>query len=90
MIYVFTRSAQQARKSYFCAACKMWRYSGLSLDEITADERLVVEAAAADQWRILRGQDYYKETGIDYGTFYTLRCRIGMKFICDRLKLWTD
>ena len=86
---VFMDKVVTAKKHYRCDACEEWRRSGYSLDDCeTSDQRLIVEAAEADKWRILPGQPYRKVTGIHEGDFCTYRARPGMDTLCFELGLW--
>jgi len=80
-----------ARKKYRCDASGCWIYSGYELQDcVTSDQRLHVEAAQADGWKILPGQKYRKIVRIWEGDFYTYRGRIGMDAVCNELELWPE
>ena len=86
---VFMDKIVTAKKHYRCDACEEWIRSGYSLDDCeTSDQRLIVEAAEADKWRILPGQHYRKVTGIHEGDFCTYRARPGMDALCFELGFW--
>lgn len=81
----------QARKHYECEACYWWNRSGYTIDDCeNADQRLVVEAAEADGWRILPGQMYRRITGVFEGSMCTYRARPGMQSVIQQLDLCDD
>ena len=78
----------QARKHYPCDACYHWLQSSYGLNDCTTSEqRLIVEAAEADKWKILPGQKYRKVTGIWEGKLTTYRARPGMQSVIEELGL---
>ena len=88
---VFTDKIVTAKKHYRCDASEQWLRSGYTLNDCeTADQRLMVEAAEADRWRILPGQAYRKVTGIHDGELSTYRARPGMDEVCDDLDMWDE
>ena len=88
---VLTDEIVQARKHYACDACRQWGRSGYSLSDCeTSDQRMIVEAAQADRWRILPGQQYRRITGISEGALTTYRARPGMQSVIEELKLCDD
>lgn len=81
----------QARKHYECDACYWWDRAGYSLDDCeTSEQRLIVEAAQADKWRILPGQKYRRIKGVFEGALTTYRARPGMQSVIEQLKLCDD
>lgn len=77
-----------ARKHYYCDACYWWQRSGYTLDDCeTADQKLLVEAAIADKFKIKPGQAYRKVHGKDQGEFVTYRARPGMDTVIRELNL---
>jgi hypothetical protein len=88
---VFTDKLVAARKHYPCDASYWWGRSGYTLNDCeTSEQRLIVEAAQADKWRILPGQMYRKLTGIQDGDFMTYRARPGMQTVIEQLDLVDD
>ena len=88
---VLTDDLVQARKHYPCDACYWWGRSGYRLDDCeTGDQRLFVEAAQADKWKILPGQMYRRIKGISDGSVTTYRARPGMQIVIEELKLLVD
>ena len=88
---VFTDVLVQARKHYDCDACYWWDRSGYGLDDCeTSEQRLIVEAAQADKWKILPGQKYRRISGVFEGTLTTYRARPGMQSVIEELKLCDD
>jgi hypothetical protein len=85
---VLTDELVQARKHYPCDACYHWLQSSCGLNDCTTSEqRLIVEAAEADKWKILPGQKYRKVTGIWEGQLTTYRARPGMQSVIEQLGL---
>jgi hypothetical protein len=85
---VLTDELVQARKHYPCDASYWWDRSGYGLNDCeTSEQRLIVEAAEADNWRILPGQKYRKVTGIFEGRMTTYRARPGMQSVIEQLGL---
>ena len=65
--------------------------SGYGLDDCeTSEQRLIVEAAQADKWRILPGQKYLKVVRIWEGALTTYRARPGMQTVLRELGLDED
>lgn len=88
---VFTDKIVTAKKHYRCDASEQWNRAGYTPNDCeTDDQRLMVEAAEADKWRILPGQAYRKVTGIHEGNFFTYRARPGMDAVCHALDMWED
>ena len=88
---VLTDEIVQARKHYACDACRQWGRSGYSLSDCeTSDQRMIVEAAQADKWRIRPGQQYRRITVISGGALTTYRARPGMQSVIEELKLCDD
>lgn len=88
---VLTSKLVQAKKHYPCDACYWWHRSGYSLDDCeTGEQRMMVEAAQADKWKILPGQMYLKVTGIFEGALTTYRARPGMQAVLHQLRLDED
>ena len=88
---VLTDKLVQARKHYDCDACYWWGRSGYGLDDCeTSEQRLIVEAAQADKWRILPGQKYRRIKGVFEGALTTYRARPGMQSVIEELKLCDD
>ena len=88
---ILTDKMVQARKHYPCDASYWWDRAGYSLDDCeTGDQRLFVEAAHADKWRILPDQMYRMIKGVVDGKMMTYRARPGMQIVIDELKLCPD
>ena len=88
---VFMDKIVTAKKHYRCDASEQWRRAGYTVDDCkTSEQRLMVEAAEADKWRILPGQAYRKVTGIHEGDFCTYRARVGMDAVCNDLELFDE
>jgi hypothetical protein len=84
---VLTDKLVQARKHYRCDASDRWHANGYTIDDCeTSEQRLIVEAADADKWRILPGQMYRRITGVFNGKLTTYRARPGMHDILGRLE----
>ena len=91
MDHVFTDKVVTAKKHYRCDASEQWNRAGYTLDECeTGEQRMIVEAAEADKWRILPGQAYRKVIGIHDGAFCTYRARPGMDAVCNDLDLFDE
>lgn len=88
---VLTDQIVTARKHYACDACHWWSRSDYTVNDCeTSEQRLIVEAAQADRWRILPGQAYRKVTGVHEGQMSTYRARPGMDTVCRELDLFQD
>lgn len=80
-----------ARKKYACDACYWWLQSGLTADDLNSDDqRLMLKAAEADNWKILKGQQYLRQTGVQDGEMITYRARVGMNSICIDLDMFDN
>ena len=80
-----------ARNNYACDACYWWLRSGLTADDLHSDDqRLILEAAEADNWMILKGQQYLRQTLVHDCQMTTYRARIGMNSVCTELDLFPD
>lgn len=85
---VLTDELVQARKHYKCDASYWWDRSGYSPDDCeTSEQRLIVEAAQADRWRILPCQKYRRVTGVFEGRLTTYRARPDMQSVIEQLGL---
>ena len=88
---IFTDKIVTARKHYRCDASEQWRRFGYTVADCkTSEQRMMVESAEADKWRILPGQAYRKVTGIQGGEFSTYRARPGMDAVCRDLGMWDE
>lgn len=87
MDQVLTDKLLNARKHYPCDASYWWVRSGYGLHDCEPEQRLIVEAAQADRWRIFPGQKYRKITGIFEGRLTTYRARLGMQSVIEQLGL---
>ena len=88
---VFMDKIVTARKHYLCCASEQWRRAGYTVADCeTSEQRLIVEAAEADKWRILPGQPYRKVKGIHEGELSTYRARPGMDSVCRDLELFDE
>lgn len=80
-----------AKKTYKCDASALWRSAGYNLDDCqTNEQRLIVEVAEADHWKILPGQSYRKVVGVSDGRVCTYRARLGMDSLCYQLELFDE
>ena len=80
------RALQLDGMSYACSFAALCR-SGISDDELSPDDLLIVQAARADRWRILPHRQYvkliYKGDGLQ-----AYRARPDMDALCHRLELF--
>lgn len=80
---------RQARKVYPCDACATWHGAGMSTNDCaSAEELLILQAAEADRWKILRGQTYRYVRGVWEGHMATWRERPGMGALVRRHELY--
>jgi len=76
---VLTNKLMRAIKHYSCDACYWWIHDGFEVDDCeTSEQRLIVEAARADNWKILPGQKYLKIVSLIEGELTTYRARPDM------------
>lgn len=88
---IFTDKIVSAKKHYACNASEHWLRAGYTTAYCDTDEqRLIVEAAEADKWKILPGQAYRKVTGVYEGNLCTYRARPGMDSVCYELGLFDE
>lgn len=88
---VLSSTLVTARKRHLCDACKIWHRANMHIRDCQTDEqRLIVEAAEADGWCILPGQQYRKITGIQDGQIVTYHARPGMDALCWQLDLFDE
>jgi hypothetical protein len=86
---IFTDRIVTAKKHYNCDASYFWNRAGFTLNDCeTSEQKLIVEAAESDKFKILPGQAYRKVTGIYEGDFCTFRARPGMDSVCHDLDLY--
>lgn len=91
--HMFAATIQRAKKFYKCNACREWLNSGLGSRDITADAQLIIDAAAADGYKIRPGVEYIKEIGVSADGWFTLRSRIDMTTLCyeyDVFEYWQN
>lgn len=74
----------KAKKHYPCQACEWLANAPIEDEDLTDDERLCLDAARADHWKILPGQKYIKIRGKFDGEWQTFRARIDVNEICKR------
>ncbi len=79
-----------ARKHYSCAACHVWLLSNYGQADLSPDDWLIVEGAMADFWKIKPGQKYRKIVYKDGADLITIRARLDMDGLCQRLELFDD
>ncbi len=80
-----------ARKNHHCIACEAWLDSGYTLDDCETDEqREIVIKAQKDGWKILKGEKHMKQTGVDFGVFYTARAKLDMDKVVYALDLYPE
>jgi hypothetical protein len=88
---VLTDKIVRAKKNYPCDASSAWLRSNYCVDDCeTITQRLSVEAAEADKWKIFKGQQYRKVTGIHDGEFCTYKARIDMDAVCNALDMFDE
>lgn len=87
MIVVLRDEVVRARKSYACDAC--WIWNDRAVDDVTADERLIIQAVQADKWSIKPGDLYRKTIYLD-GGLRTYRARLDMDKLCLRYDLYDE
>jgi hypothetical protein len=80
-----------AQKNYQCVACEAWLDSGYTLDDCeTEEQKEIVKKAESDGWKILKGEKHIKQSGVDFGVFYTTRAKIDMDKIVLALDLYPE
>jgi len=79
-----------ARKAYDCDACHWWLTNGDTCEVEDEDQRLTIESAEADKYRILPGQRYIRIVGIYDGDFGTYRARPEMHDLIIELDLMPE
>ena len=90
-MFVLKDKVQVARKFYNCDASEMWRSYGLPENELTADERLVLDGVKADdKWMIRPGQRYRCVVFRDGRDLVMQRARLDMDSLCQRYDLYDD
>lgn len=89
-MFVLKDKVQVARKFYNCDASEMWRSYGLPENELTAEERLVLDGVKADKWRIRPGQRYRCLVFRDGRELVTQRARLDMDSLCQKHDLYDD
>ena len=89
-MFVLTDEERTARKFYHCDASEMWRSYGPPETELTADERLVLDGAKADKWKIRPGQRYRCVVFRDGRELVTQRARLDMNNLCQKHDLYDD
>ena len=89
-MFVLKDEVRTARKFYHCDASEMWRSYGPPETELTADERLVLDGAKADKWKIRPGQRYRCVVFRDGRELVTQRARLDMDALCQRHELYDD
>ena len=77
-----------AKKHYHCEASDWLNNCQIDECDLTDDERLSVEGAKADGWKILPGQQYIQVRGKWEGEWQTFRARIDIDAICQRHNIY--
>lgn len=78
MCYVITETYPKARKAHICEACIELFNSGLSGTDLNltfAEKRALVKARR-DNWKIKKGQRYYRQFNGDGGYVWSWKARI--------------
>lgn len=89
-LFVLKDVVRTARKFYACDASEMWCNYGPPSDAVTADDRLVLDGAKADKWKIRPGQRYRCVVFRDGRELVTQRTRLDMDALCQRHDLYDD
>lgn len=89
-MFVLTDEVRTARKFYACDASALWCNYGPPSDALTADDRLVLDGAKADKWKIRPGQRYRCVVFRDGRELVTQRARLDMDALCQRHDLYDD
>ena len=89
-MFVLTDEVRTARKFYACDASELWCNYGPPSDALTADDRLVLDGAKADKWKIRPGQRYRCVVFRDGRELVTQRARLDMDALCQRHELYDD
>ena len=89
-MFVLKDEVRTARKFYHCDASWMWNNYGPPSDAVTAVDRLVLDGAKADKWKIRPGQRYRCVVFRDGRELVTQRARLDMDALCQRHDLYDD
>lgn len=80
-----------AKKYHGCDASRVWNNANCGVDDChNADERLILEAAEADGWKIKKGDKYFCQTNSDDGIIYDFKARIDMHNLCLKHDLYNE
>ena len=79
-----------ARKFYECDASDYWRNYGPPPEDVTADQKLTLEGAEADKWKIRPGQRYRYVAQTDGRRMEVYRARLDMDSLCRQHDLYDD
>lgn len=82
---ILSNTIQTAQKFYPCDACQAFLRSNYGPNDMSADDWLVIEGAQADKWKIKPGSQYRKVKVKVDGKILTIRNRLDLEWICDRL-----
>ena len=89
-MFVLKDEVRTARKFYACDTSELWCNYGPPSDAVTADDRLVLDGAKADKWKIRPGQRYRCVVFRDGRELVTQRARLDMDALCQRHDLYDD
>jgi hypothetical protein len=87
---VYTDTEPVARKDYRCDAYDHWLSNYISESDLTGDDLLIWQGAKADNFKIKKGMQYFKRTGLFDGDWQTFRARKDLDSICQKLKLYEE
>ena len=89
-MFILKDEIRTARKFYDCDASAAWRSYGPPEEELTADERLVLDGVKAAKWKSRPGQRYRCVVFRDGRELVTQRARLDMDALCQRHDLYDD
>jgi|LakMenEpi03Aug12_release.lakeMendotaPanAssembly.Ray.scaffolds.fasta_scaffold277925_3 hypothetical protein len=92
--HICTTEIKKARKEHDCDSCYLIReevYNGSSFMEIiTVEEKLFIDIAESENWKILIGTPYTKIVGAYDGDMQVTKSRPEILAIVDKYRLWSE
>lgn len=85
----FTETNPKARKEYPCEAA-YWVLNRLDFEDLTSEDLAIVNQAKSERWKILKGTEYVKLSGMYEGEFSEFRARKDLDEICKKYELYHE
>lgn len=87
---ILTDEERMARKFYDCDASEHWRTYSVPPSTLSPCDRLILDGAQADKWKIRPGQRYRYVAFTEGRQLGVYRARLDMDSLCQRHCMYDD